>query len=209
MARTGEILRRLSSFSRLIFFDRRGTGASDSVARNAIPTWEEWTEDIGAVLDVVGSKTAAILASLDAGPMAMLYAAMHPERVSSLALLNTSARFMADDDYPLGLPVEYVDSFVEMIRSMWGTEEFARLTNPAVADDDEFIEQITRTLRAAATPRTAAAQYDYILRNDVRQALPLIQAPTLVMNVRESVMLPLEQGRWLAEQIPGRAVRRT
>jgi len=84
------------------------TGASDGVARTAIPTWEEWTEDLIAVLDAVGSERAAILASLDAGPIAILFAAMHPERVSALILLNTAARYSAgvafDPDADVGCP---------------------------------------------------------------------------------------------------------
>ena len=90
---SAEYLRRLASFSRLVFFDRRGTGASDGIALDAIPTWEEWTEDLMAVLDAVSSERAAILASLDAGLIAIMFAAMHPERVSALILLNTAARY--------------------------------------------------------------------------------------------------------------------
>src|SRR5262249_55419147 len=98
-----EYLRRLAAFSRLVFFDRRGTGASDGIVRGAIPTWEEWTEDVMAVLDAVGSERAAILASLDSGPIAIMFAAMHPERVSELILLNTTARYSWAQDYPVGV----------------------------------------------------------------------------------------------------------
>src|SRR3974390_2669912 len=87
-----EFMSGLATFSRLICFDRRGTGASDSVSLNAIPTWEEWTEDIVAVLSATGSKRTAIMAAVDAGPMAVLFTAMHPDIVSAFILLNTSAR---------------------------------------------------------------------------------------------------------------------
>jgi pimeloyl-ACP methyl ester carboxylesterase len=93
----------LASFSRLIRFDRRGTGASDAVVQGAIPTWEEWTDDILGVLDAVASKRTAILAAVDAGPIAMLFTAMHPERVSALVLLNTFARCLVAEDYPIGI----------------------------------------------------------------------------------------------------------
>jgi len=96
-----DFLRRLATLRRLIFLDRRGTGASDGVPRNAIPTWEEWTEDIESVLNAVGSEQTSILATVDAGPIAILYAAAHPERVDSLVLCNTTARYVIADDYPM------------------------------------------------------------------------------------------------------------
>jgi hypothetical protein len=96
-------LGRLMKFSRLILFDRRGTGGSDDVPRSDVPTWEEWTEDVRAVLDAAGSTRTAIFASGDAGPIAMLFAAMHPERVGALVLFNTTARYLVADDYPIGV----------------------------------------------------------------------------------------------------------
>ena len=93
-------LNRLAGFSRLIVFDRRGTGASDGIPRGAMPTWEEWTDDMLAVLDAAGSERAAVFAPLDAGPIAILFASLHPERVSALILLTTAARYLAADDYP-------------------------------------------------------------------------------------------------------------
>ena len=201
---TAEFLRRLSSFSRLILFDRRGTGASDGVPRNAIPTWEDWTEDVRAVLDAAGSARAAILAVVDAGPIAMLFAATHPERVSALVLVNTSSRYMLADDYPNGVAPETIDTFVEMFRTEWGTSAFAAAAAPSLVNDDEVLDLLAKQARAAATPRTAAAQYNYILRSlDVRQALPLIQVPTLVLHVRDSPFIPIEHGRYLAEHIDG------
>ena len=198
-----EFLIRLASFSRLIFFDRRGTGASDSVTRTAIPTWEEWTEDVLAVLDVVGSKRTAILGGLDGGSIAMLFAAMHPELVSALILLNTSPRFLKADDYPIGAPPEVVDVLLETLVTRWGSAEFVRLVNPSLDDDAELARYWGMTMRSSVTPRNAAAQYNSIVRNDVRQALPLIQAPTLVLHVGQNPLLPIANGRYLAEHIDG------
>jgi pimeloyl-ACP methyl ester carboxylesterase len=114
-----EFLRQLMSFSRLILFDRRGTGSSDRVSADAIPTWEEWTDDVQAVLDAAGSTRAAVFAAGDAGPIAILFGALHPERVSSLVLFNTTARFLAADDYPIGLAPEMVDGLVEAVLDFW------------------------------------------------------------------------------------------
>jgi len=183
-----QFLRRLADFSRVIVFDRRGTGGSDGVPLAAISTWEEWAEDVGAVLDAVGSDRAAIVAAGDAGPIAILFAAMHPARVSALVLFNTSARYLMAEDYPFGMRPEDVDAFIERVRTTWGTPEWVRTSNPDMGSDAEFSRCLARMFRSAATPGAAAAQFDYILRSlDVRGALPLLQVPTLVLCVQGAV----------------------
>jgi pimeloyl-ACP methyl ester carboxylesterase len=101
-AGTTLFLRRLASFCRLILFDRRGTGPSDSLPLDPLPPWESYAEELAAVLDEVGSQRPAIMAQLDAGPTALLFAATRPERTSALVLVHTSVRFAADSDYPIG-----------------------------------------------------------------------------------------------------------
>jgi pimeloyl-ACP methyl ester carboxylesterase len=196
-----DVLTRLSSFSRLIILDRRGTGASEGVARNAVPTWEEWTEDVRAVMDAVGSERAAVLGEVDAGPIAMLFAAMQPERVSALVLSNTSSRYMAADDYPVGASPEATEALIDMVGSAWGSEELLRAADPNFSDDE--VRLAARMARSNATPRTAAAQWRYIFTSDVRQALPLIHAPTLVVHYADNPFVPVGQGRYLADHIPG------
>ena len=196
--------RGLASFSRLILFDKRGTGASDPIARDAVPTWEEWTEDVRAVLDATGSRRSALLATADATPIVMLFAAMHPERVTDLILINPTARALEDDDFPIGMSSEAVDSLIAMIEASWGTPDLARAISPNWADDAEFVRLSARTLRAAAAPHTAAAQYDYfICQLDARKALPLISAPTLVLHTNENPFISIDHGRYVAEHIPG------
>jgi len=151
-------LTRLASFARLIFFDRRGTGASDAVSRTDPPTWETWAEDMGAVLNAAGSRRAAIFASLDAAPIATLFTAMHPDRVSELILLNASARFLASEDYPIGVPEEVMATLIEMIQAGWGTPEMTALQNPSIAHDPALLNQLASFARAACTPRATAAQ---------------------------------------------------
>jgi class 3 adenylate cyclase len=197
-----EFLARLASFSRLIHFNRRGTGASDGVPGNAYPTWEEWTEDVLAVLDAADSERAAIFAHADAGPIAILFTVAHPERVSALILAWSTARFLAADGYP-GTPPEALQGLRPYVESQWGTPEFVRATDPSMADDAEYLNAVAKRQRASNTPRTAAAQLDYIVRSlDVRHVLPLIQVPTLVLHT-EHAPLPIEQGRYLAENITG------
>jgi pimeloyl-ACP methyl ester carboxylesterase len=199
-----DFLSRLSASSRVILFDRRGSGASDGVPHHAIPTFEQWTEDVRAVLDAAGSKQAAIIAAVDAGPIAMLFAAFHPQRVRSLVLLNTTARYLVADDYPIGATADEVDALVEMIATTWGTADLAGALNPDSTDQGSFFDDVATWSRFAATPRAAAAKYGYILRDlDVRQALPLIQVPTRVLHAEESPIIPIEHGRYLAEHIAG------
>jgi pimeloyl-ACP methyl ester carboxylesterase len=199
-----DFLARMASFSRLILFDRRGTGGSDALSGHALPTWEEWTEDVRTVLDAAGSTRTAIFAAADAGPIAILFAALHPERVSALILFNTAARYLVADDYPAGASPEFIDAMVEGVNAAWGTVGAVRAVNPGMSGDAEFLQHLARQFRAAATPRTAATQFDYIWRSlDVRQALPLIQVPTLVLHVRESPIAPIGQGRYVADHIAG------
>ena len=201
---SGQFLHALASFSRLIYLDRRGTGASDALTPNAMPAWEEWADDLGSVLDAVGSDRTAIVAALDAGPIAMMFAALQPERVSALILTNTTPRYLEADDYPIGVPQAVADAVVETIGSLWGTEELAKVTQPARANDADFARSYARTLRASATPRNAAAQLRYILENvDVRSVLDLIQAPTLVLHTSQNPLIPIDHGRYLADHIPG------
>ena len=101
---------RLAAFSRLILFDRRGSGASERAARADFPTWEVWSEDLVAVLDAVGSQRAAIFAEAEAGATAVLFAAAHPKRVNALVLGNTQARWAAADDYPIGMAPSDIES---------------------------------------------------------------------------------------------------
>ena len=192
---------RLSALFRLIVFDRRGTGASDGVPRSSVPTLEEWTEDMAAVLDAAGSERAAVLATLDTGPIAILYTAMHPERISALILLNTFARYLRADDYPIGVDEAALETFTAMMAVGWGTPELLALANPSA--DSEFLELTARVTRASATPRTAAAQWRFMFRHDVRHVLPLIQTPTLVLSGKEVQLIPMEHGRYLADHIEG------
>jgi pimeloyl-ACP methyl ester carboxylesterase len=197
-----ESLDRLCAFSRVIILDRRGLGASGPAPDGAVPIWEVFTEDIGAVLDASQSTRAAIVSNRDTGQIAMLYAGMHPERVSALVLLNTTARYLEADDYAIGETSAAVDTVVELMRTTWGTEDFARLGVPSVGDDEETLRVMAMTQRASATPRQAAALYDYFLRHgDVRQVLQSIQVPTLVLHVQNNPLLPIAHGRYIAEHI--------
>jgi class 3 adenylate cyclase len=136
--------------------------------------------------------------------MALLFAAMHPTRVSALILVSTYARLLVAEDYPIGLAPDALDMGVDSLAKWWGTPGFAAAYDPSRADDEVFLDRVAMTNRASVTPRSAAAQYDYLLRClDVRRILPLVQAPTLVLHSKNNVFVPVEMGRFLARNIGG------
>jgi pimeloyl-ACP methyl ester carboxylesterase len=196
-------LRRLASFSRLITFDNRGNGASDPVPAAGLPAWENWADDARAVLDAVGSEHAVIFGQINGGPTAVLFAATQPERTEALVLCSTTARFLRDEDYPWGLTEAELDAAVAFLEEAWGTEAMGGFGNPDLASDLAHMRWFAKAQRAWCSPRAAAAFFHWAQRTDVRQVLPSIGAPTLVLHRKDAPFITIEQGRYLAEQIPG------
>jgi len=194
--------RRLASFTRLIRFDRRGMGASDPVPLDALPSLESYSEETLAVMDAVGSERAAIMAGYDAGPMAIHLAATHPERVSALVLSNTSARPLADDDYPIGLDPEAADQLIAMVAETWGSESQVALFVPSKADDSRFLAWFAKLQRLTISPGQASAYLRAMMEVDVRSMLESIVAPTLVLHREGLPIVPLAQAEYVAEHIP-------
>ena len=196
-------LRRLASFSRLIYFDRRGTGASDPLPEKMPPPWEAYADEVTAVMDAVGSREAALMATTaEAGPMALFFAATRPERTSALVLGNASARYLADDDYPIGFDPEYADALISGVEESWGTGSRLADGIPSRAGDERFRRWMAKVQRSIASPRTVHVFLRSMFEVDVRSLLPLVQAPTLVLHRRDFRLLPIEHGRYLAEHIP-------
>jgi class 3 adenylate cyclase/pimeloyl-ACP methyl ester carboxylesterase len=194
---------RMASFSRFISFDRRGVGASDRLLAENIPSWDEWADDLGVVLDAVGSDSAAICGVADGGQMAITFAATHPERTTALILCNTSAQSLISEDYPFGVTQEQVDASVEFREKLWGTEHYARALAPSAADDPVTIDWLVRYMRATATPKNSAAQLRAELQKGVRSVLSSVHVPTLVLHRRELSRPRFEAGRYLADHISG------
>jgi class 3 adenylate cyclase len=195
--------RRLASFTRLIRFDRRGAGASDPVALDALPHLESYVEETVAVMDAVGSHQAAIMAGYDAGPMAMLLAATKPERISALVLSNTTARPLKAADYPIGLDPDAAEQFAEMVAETWGTGEQAALFVPSRADDPRFLAWFAKLQRLTISPTEAGAYLRAMFDVDVRSVLPSIQIPTLILHRTELAYIPLSHAEYVADHIPG------
>ena len=200
---TALFLRRLASFSRLIQFDRRGTGASDPLPDDAGPPWEAYADEVTAVMDAAGSRQAALMATTaEAGPMALFFAATRPERTSALIVANASARYVAADDYPIGFPPEVAEATIGRVEETWGTAATAANAIPSRAGDERFRRWFAKMQRSIASPKTVHSSLRALFDVDVRHLLPLIQAPTLVLHRRNFPLLPIEHGRYLAEHIP-------
>jgi pimeloyl-ACP methyl ester carboxylesterase len=187
--------RMLASFCRLIVFDRRGTGISDPLPPNALPSWESYADEVAAVLDEVGADQAAIMAEIDAGPTAILFAATRPERTGALILAQTTAKLVAADDYPIGVPAEVAEALLAQIDQLWGTEDAAAMVAPSRAGDTRFRRWFAKMQRAGASPRAAQAFLRALAEVDVRPALPTVQAPTLVLHRRDAQLITIEHGR--------------
>ncbi len=201
--RLARSMRRLGSFARLIRFDRRGIGLSDPVSPAAPPTLEQWVQDALAVLDAAGSTEAVVLGSVEAGGVGLLLAAMHPDRVSALVIVNGMARCLVDTDYPQGISVEQMHRFLDTTNpsSDESTPEQVAEFAPSAANDENFREWWYETGRRGASPATARALLRVAIESDVRPVLPAIRVPCLVVHFRDENFFEL--GRYLADGIPG------
>jgi pimeloyl-ACP methyl ester carboxylesterase len=201
---TSRFLERLASFGRVICFDKRGCGVSDPVAVGSIPTYEEWTDDIGTVLDGLGLERACLLGHGDGGQMAILFAATHPGRTTALVLVDAYARRCRADDYPHGVPQRYVRLYVNAIIDAWGKGGGVALGGaPSLAGSRSFVEWRGRYERLAMSPGTFEHVYPTTYEIDVRSALSTIHAPTLILHRRDNSYVRIGNGRFLAEHIAG------
>lgn len=192
---------RLAAFSRLIVFDRRGVGLSDPFDR--APTLTEQADDMRAVLDDLGSEQAAIFGFTAGVPYAVVFAATDPERVSHLVLGSGFARFTWAEDYTWAMKPELRDAYLDhTLHETWGTGALATNFAPSVANDPEFREWMAALERLSCGPGAARKFSKMIGDTDVREILPLVQQPTLVMHPSGSPQIDIRHSRYLAEHIP-------
>jgi pimeloyl-ACP methyl ester carboxylesterase len=200
----GPVYARLASFARLVVFDKRGVGLSDRTPR--LPTLEERMDDVRAVMDAAGVERAALIGISEGGPMALLFAATYPERTSALVLWATFARTSRGPDYPGGWAPEDIEQRgYEVIRSHWGTGQALRRISfqDAPADDPAVLQLLARYERYSATPRVAVETLRFGAETDVRHVLGAVSAPTLVVHRTGDPLIPVGDGRYLAEHIRG------
>jgi pimeloyl-ACP methyl ester carboxylesterase len=194
-------LRRLSSFARLILFDKRGTGRSDPVAE--VPSLEQRMIDLQAVMDAAGSERADLFGISEGGPTCLLFAARHPERVRSLALYGTTPRFKRAPDFPWGFDPELYPALLEHMEAGWGEGSLLELFAPSLAGDASIRSAWGRFQRVSASPSMARAVMEALLDIDVRDVLPEIRVPTLVVHRRDERAVRLGCAEYLAEKVPG------
>jgi pimeloyl-ACP methyl ester carboxylesterase len=195
---------RISSFSRMIVFDKRGTGLSDPVTD--VPTLEERIDDVRAVMDAAGSERAALLGISEGGPMSVLFAATHPERVTALVLYGAMGRTTEAPDYPWASPAEALrEAAAEFIAPSWGQDAqgTVELFAPSLLHDPETLAFTARMERSAASPAMVQRIFEMFLDIDVRAVLPTIHVPALVLHRRGDRVVSRHAGRELAAQIPG------
>ncbi|HEV7483834.1 MAG TPA: adenylate/guanylate cyclase domain-containing protein [Solirubrobacterales bacterium] len=191
----------LASFARVITFDRRGSGLSDPVAD--APTLEQRMDDVRAVMDAAGSERAALVGISEGVPMSILFAATYPQRVRALVCTGGMARTTYAEDYPWGTPAQaLVESGLELILPNWGDGSLIEVAMPSQADNPESRAVYGRLERSTASPGMLTALFQMFLDLDVRDVVPSVHVPALVLHHSGDRLVDVRHGRWLAERMP-------
>jgi pimeloyl-ACP methyl ester carboxylesterase len=197
-------LDRLAQFARLILFDKRGTGLSDPVAIDALPGLEERMDDLRAVMDAVNSRSATLLGHSEGGNMSILFAATYPARTERLILAGCYAKRVRSPDYPWApTPAQRAADIEETERSYGDPDQLPDWLAPSRMGDPRFRNWLARYMRLGASPRAAAHLLEMNTLIDTSNVLPSIQVPTLGLYRRDDRDVSVEEGRWIADRIPG------
>ncbi|MDJ0955926.1 MAG: adenylate/guanylate cyclase domain-containing protein [Arenicellales bacterium] len=191
----------LTAFSRVLLFDKRGCGLSDKVLH--APTLEERMDDVLAVMDAVGSERASLFGYSEGGSMSSLFAASYPERTEALIICGGYARKLKTEDYEWGTSEEENEAYFEALPDVWGGPVGIETIAPSMAKDARFRQWWAKFLRNSASITTSILVSRANTSVDIRHILPSIQVPTLILHARYDPMVTIENGRYLAEQIPG------
>jgi class 3 adenylate cyclase len=194
---------RLASFSRLILFDKRGTGLSDRLPIDQLPTLEQRLEDVVAVLDAAGSERAALFGHSEGGNLAVLFAASYPSRTVALVTAGIFAKRVWSADYPWAPTPEQRARDIEALERNWGVDADVEHLAPSAARDDAFGRRLATYFRRSASPGAAAALIRMNTQIDIRAVLPIICVPTLMLHRAGDRDSTLAEGRWIAGQVPG------
>ncbi|HZS34674.1 MAG TPA: adenylate/guanylate cyclase domain-containing protein [Methylomirabilota bacterium] len=193
----------LARFSRLILLDKRGTGLSDPVPLNQLPTLEERMDDLRAVLDAAACDRATLVGTSEAGALNLLFAATEPHRTTGLILLNSYARLAWAEDYPFGIPREHAETLLASIEREWGKGVAFEALIASQSDNQAMREWWRRYQRLAASPGAAVTLLRSAFETDARGVLGAIRVPTLILHRVGDPFTGPEHGRYLAEHIEG------
>jgi class 3 adenylate cyclase len=197
-------MERLGGLGRVIVWDKRGTGLSERLPPDRLPTLEERMDDMRVVMDAAGSERAVLFGISEGAALSAVFAASHPQRTDGLILLGGFARTLYADDYAWAPTLEASEAFNEQVGATWGDNAWMlKLWAPSVADDPLAQEQWNRMLVVGGTPSTAIAWLRMVQETDIRHVLPAIRVPTLVLHRVGDRIITVEHGRYLAEHIPG------
>lgn len=196
-------LRRLGSFARLISFDKRGTGLSDPVPTDQLPTLEVRMDDVRAVMDAAGSERATIFGHSEGGNLCILFAATYPERTDGLILTGSYAKRIRSDDYPWAPTSEERQADIEQTEATWPDTMTVESLAPSRAGDAAFRDWLRRYARLSVSPRAATALLRMNSEIDVTSVLPAIRVPTLLLYRLQDNDVDIEEGRYIASRIPG------
>jgi pimeloyl-ACP methyl ester carboxylesterase len=194
-------VRGLSAYGRVVLFDKRGTGLSDRV--KSLPTLEQRVDDLRAVLDAIGSRSALLIGLSEGGPLSIVFAASFPERVRGLLVAGSFARWSADPQYPSGWAPEAFDELRQYIASAWGSGKTIEAIVKSRAGDPSIAAWTARAEQEGASPGAALDLLEMNLRIDVRAILPTVGIPTVVLHSKQDDLFPVENARYLATHIPG------
>lgn len=197
-------LQRLASFSRLIVFDKSGTGLSDRVPVEQLPTLEERMDDVRAVMDAAGSRRAALVGLSEGGPLCLLFAATYPARTEAVVMIGGYSRRLRTADHPVGVDTrEDVARILERIPQEWGGSFGLATRAPSAMGDERFVRWWGGYLRSSASPAAAVALTKMNAEIDVQHVLPTITVPVLVLHRRGDRAVPAAAGKLVAERVPG------
>jgi class 3 adenylate cyclase len=195
-----KVLHRLGSFARVISMDKRGSGLSDRSVR--LPSTEEQVADIAAVLDATGSDRPYLFGGLDGGMASLCFAAIHPERTSGVVTYATPPRFRQSEDYPWGLDDQAAQIFFDITERHWGDPMLLSVVAPSARDQPGFADWFAQLQRASVSPGAAAAWLRDLAELDIRDVLPTVTAPVLVLNRKGDPVVDPRAGRYMAEMLP-------
>lgn len=197
--RLAGFLRRLASFSRLVVFDKRGTGMSDPITK--MPTQRDRVEDIRAVMDATGVERGGLFGVSEGGTLCSVFAATYPDRASALVTFGAAAKVMRSPDWPWGWPEERYQEMLAKVEANWANSAVVR--NPTLEGDERYHHWFVRFLQVAASPGMARTLIQLNATVDIRPVLPRLRVPALIMHRVNDPIIDVEQSRYMAAKIPG------